>query len=395
MIGLAWRSWRWRFSLRIGLAIVSVVSLAFLFLWHLGSLPAGLSATEQAARNQSASLQHLWSNPINAPHNVLIYIFLKLGLRGLFWLRLTSVLWATIFVFAFFKLCRRWFGEFTAWLSTILFTATPLLLLTARSADASIMYLLPVCLAALYYGLLGRETPSRIQYLTLFGLVGLCLYIPGTFWLIMLGAILARNNLRRLTGYFPKKIRFTGLLVLLAIISPLIVLVWHSPAQLKTLALLPHGLPRFANLAKDEAWAVLGLFWHTNAHHTLQLGRLPLFNAAQLSLATFGVWAMRAKARAKLVGVLILCAVSTILVGLSGAHALNLLTLAGGSIVIAAGLRFLFLEWRSIFPLNPIPQALSVVLMCTLVGISAVYGFRYGLLAWPHTLSTTNAYMLK
>jgi hypothetical protein len=65
------------------------------------------------------------------------------------------------------------------------------------------------------------------------------------------------------------------------------------------------------------------------------------------------------------------------------------------SMFVAAGLRYLYIEWRTIFPRNPLPRALAICLMVVLVSMQVFFGMRYALVAWPHTTDTLRLYMLK
>ena len=65
------------------------------------------------------------------------------------------------------------------------------------------------------------------------------------------------------------------------------------------------------------------------------------------------------------------------------------------AVAVAAGLRYLYMEWKSIFPKNPIPKYLAVALITGLVGMHIAYGLRYSLLAWPNTAATKSTYVLK
>jgi hypothetical protein len=65
------------------------------------------------------------------------------------------------------------------------------------------------------------------------------------------------------------------------------------------------------------------------------------------------------------------------------------------AILSAAGLRYLYIEWRSIFPRNPLPLSFALVIISLLVGLQVAYGLRYSLVAWPHLAATKQLYVLK
>ena len=69
--------------------------------------------------------------------------------------------------------------------------------------------------------------------------------------------------------------------------------------------------------------------------------------------------------------------------------------LAAFSVALAAGLRYLYMEWKSVFPLNPIPKYMAIVLIASLALLHVSYGLRYSLSAWPNTTETRATFMLK
>jgi succinate dehydrogenase/fumarate reductase cytochrome b subunit len=59
------------------------------------------------------------------------------------------------------------------------------------------------------------------------------------------------------------------------------------------------------------------------------------------------------------------------------------------------GLRYLFIEWRRVFPRNPMAKYFAIALMFGLILIHVFFGIRYSLLAWPSSADTRQTYMLK
>ena len=139
----------------------------------------------------------------------------------------------------------------------------------------------------------------------------------------------------------------------------------------------------------------LGLIWKTGVHHDLQIGRLAVLNLAEIALAVFGVYAFWSRARSKVAGLSLLVALSVLGAGLSGQLSLLLFSFIAVGLFMAAGLRYLLIEWQGVFPYNPLARGLALVLIC-LVSVANIYfGVRFSLVAWPHTLATKQVYMLK
>ena len=378
--------------------VVALATIGFvigIYFWKLGSLTAGLGPSEAATRASAASAHLLYNNPVNDPHSVWIYLLTKLHVTSFFWLRSISAIFATIFVVCFYKIARSWFGKLVAWLSTLLLAATPLFILAGRSLSPEIMYLAPLALAALYFWLTRAKTANRLVYLAMAALAAVCLYAPGGIWLLAIGYGFSRSGLKQLRDYFPRKLSLLGALIFAILIAPLVAGLIRQPHLLRELAFIPATWPQPLTLIKQIAWAAIGLIWHSGIHPDLQIGRLPLLNAAQAILAVFGFMALFSRARTKTYGILAIIALGVIAAGINNNSAILLIALAPIMILVAAGLRYLLLEWQSIFPRNPIPRAFAYVLILSVCALSLIYGIRYSLVAWPNTVSTRTSYVLK
>ncbi|MGH7157427.1 MAG: glycosyltransferase family 39 protein, partial [Candidatus Saccharimonadales bacterium] len=151
------------------LLILVCVAAVFGFglLYHLGTSPNGLSPAGLAYKNSAHSLRTIYHNPLNAPHKVVEYIFIKAGLTGHFPLRLTSAIFALIFIASFYILARNWFGKSIGFFSTILFFSNPILIIAGRQASAEIMFFCPLAIMASYYWLLRDERTKTLAWLVL------------------------------------------------------------------------------------------------------------------------------------------------------------------------------------------------------------------------------------
>jgi hypothetical protein len=100
-------------------------------------------------------------------------------------------------------------------------------------------------------------------------------------------------------------------------------------------------------------------------------------------------------AKKKLLGLVLAVLFAVAVAGLNNRLTLLFLGLPALGILIAAGLRYLYIEWKGVFPHNPIPKSLALTLMTLLVGIQLVYSLTYTLAAWPQAPSTKINYMIK
>lgn len=385
---------RFKFNRKFLVILAVVCLIYFTFFWRLGSLTTGISSTEVSTRLAGSSINSLIDNPINAPHSATVLAFQKIGVDSIFGLRLASVLMALLFIFCFYKISRMWFGNFVAWISTLMFASSPLVVLAARNAGPEVMYLLPVAIYATYSWLNKATKPSIYAFFCLSALVTISLYTPGMAWLVMLGVISVRSNLKLVFTSFPKLISFLPIVLALLIISPLTFEIYHAPSILSKLLLIPTNFEPVETL-RNIGWGFLAVFWHSLDHNVLQIGRLPLLNIAQITTSIFGIYALWARARSKTYAMLVIAAFSILGSALADSYSLLLIALVISSVLSAAGIRYLLKEWMGVFPRNPFPRMLATAFMCLLVVISMSYGLRYSLIAWPNTLETKSLYVLK
>jgi len=214
-------------------------------------------------------------------------------------------------------------------------------------------------------------------------------------WLLALGAIFGRRSLAALRSAISVPILLLSMLVPIGVLAPLGFEVFKHPAILKSLALVPAHWLGIIAILKSIGWAAGGLVYRTSAHSDLIIGRLALLDIAQLILIVFGAYAMWHRARDKFYSLSALVLLAILLSGLNQNLYLLLFALPPLGILIAAGLRYLYIEWKGVFPSNPIPRGLAIVLMLVIVSIQVVYGVRYSLVAWPHSVATHSLYVLK
>lgn len=366
-----------------------------LFIWRLGSLTPGMSPDEKAAAFASQSLQAIADNPVFGPIKLVQYLLGQSGIAQILSLRLVSVVFAVVIIGCFYTMVRAWFGRTVGLLSTLLLLGMPLVLVTARQATPEITYLAPVILMATYYWLLRTQTHYKAAWTLLMLTVAVCLYIPGLVWWILAGTIATRSRLLAVFKKMPNLLTAGGVTLALLLLVPLAIAVLRDTAILRNLALLPATLPEPLVAAKSLGWMILALVWQAPYHSPLIIGRLPILNWIMISLTVFGLYAMWTNARRKTY-----LLAGTIGFGVAAAAinqnpALLIFSLPAVTVFAAAGLRYLHVEWTSIFPRNPLPRGLAIFLMLALVAVHMFIGVRYALVAWPHSLDTRHLYVLQ
>jgi hypothetical protein len=138
-----------------------------------------------------------------------------------------------------------------------------------------------------------------------------------------------------------------------------------------------------------------GLFIKTGRTDSLIVARLPLLTILLVALMIFGIYAMWTAAQSKARWLALGVVYAIVAAGFNNDIVLLALGLPAIIIFAAAGLRYLYIEWRSIFPRNPVPKTFALVLIALVAMTQLYFGLRYALSAWPNTPATRAAYVLK
>ncbi len=377
------------------LGLVLVLLVIAIYVWHLGSLTPGLSSAEVQAAHSSQSITDIVKQPVNAPQRIVQYGFQSAGWHSAGALRLTSTLFALGFLVSFYIIARNWFGKQSGALGVIVLASTPWLIINSRSATPAILLLTPVILLSVYLWLATTKKHRTIAWYCFCLVIGLALYVPGMIWLIAAGWILARKRIRTVSKDLRSRILLTGFLLVLIIISPLIWAVIRDWTVVKPILLMPAHFEPLANSLKSILWSTASLFWRTPYHVDFTIGRWPLLDSLQLVLALFGGFAMWGAARQVFLGLLATIVLAITAAGLNQDNLYLLMALPAIGVFMVAGLRYLYLEWRTVFPKNPIPQTLALTLISVLVFTQLFFGMHYALTAWPNTIGTKTTYVLK
>lgn len=355
----------------------------------------GFSSAELSERTSSATISGIYHNPINAPHKLLEFIFIKLAPNNQLNIRLASALMAVVIVFCFYKLAVNWFGKAIGLFGTLLFISVPLYIVSARQGTAEIMYFSPIILIWLFAWLCKTKKSKSFAWLSFLAACGLVVYTPGLIWWLIGSFIVCRKRLINTIDSVPTWLSAAGGALLLVIISPLIISGASHLSIFKQVLLIPASWPAPLVLLKQVGWMAMALFLKTPYHNPLILGRVALVNALMLALVVFGVYAMQIAARAKAIWLGLSIAFGILAAGLNNSLALLALSLPALAIFASAGLRYLYIEWRSIFPRNPVPKGFALILIAAVVASQTYFGIRYALAAWPQASQTRQTYMIK
>lgn len=381
----------YQYILYFGLATLGYFFLFF----RLGTLTNGLSPAEVSAQTSSQSLSVIIDNPLYAPHHLLQYLSTHFISTSPFYLRLPSVLLSLIFLSLFYFFVRSWFGRKIAFFTSLIALSTPIVILSARSAAPSILLLSPLVILAIY-SYLEKSKTNQSYKLILFALtVGLITYTPGMIWLLALGGIYKRSDIIKKIFSFKSWYQSLAVAVFIMIIAPLSYGLWRHPGLIRDWLLIPSQWPDLIEVFKQFGWAISSFFIKTPLHIDTIIARLPILDVTQVILLIFGGYAMMRLARSKIYSLISIMISSIIFASINNNPTYLLIGLPAILIFLAAGLRYLLVEWKAVFPKNPIPKYLALSLISLIVGIHLLYGLTYSLSAWPKSEATKNIYVIK
>ncbi len=374
--------------------ILTLAAVFVFYFWHLATLTPGMSQQEVQAIDSARSWHSLLNNPVFLPHKVLQSVLLHAELNKIFWMRLVSVAFMLLFVWCFYKLAAAWFGRVIALFATLIFASTPLVIIVARSATADVLYLFPVALAGIYYWLF-RTQKRTLAWFCLIAAAVASLYIPAGFVIVGGSFLLTRKRLMPIAKTISKTSLALSVVLGLVLLIPMGWAIAKEPALAKSFVPLPGHWQSVIYTVKSLLWTVPDLIWRTRQTNPFILERLPVLDIVQLTLFIFGIYAMLTRAKRQVVALLLIIIAGMGLAGLVYNFSLLLVCVGPISLIGAAGLRYLFLEWREIFPRNPLPKALALLVTAAVVAINVAYGLRYSLVAWPHSTATRQTYVIK
>jgi 4-amino-4-deoxy-L-arabinose transferase-like glycosyltransferase len=387
---LRWRSLALPVSILVALAVILL-----LYSWRLGNLTTGMSPSEAAARKNSSTFTALKGNPVNAPHKLGQLAFQHLGHHGAFWMRSISALAALLFLVVLYLLLKEWFGYFIAGLSTIFFASTPWMILMSRSATPDIMFFSPILIIAGFTWLSRGKRWLSLAWLVLAVTTALSLYTPGLIWFVLISLVFAGSALTKSLDRVSGPVFIGGIVLFILLLVPLGYGVYQHTSVAKNLLLYPHSWQHPIDLLKSTAWAVSALALRARQHIDYTIARLPILSASEILLSVLGIYAMLKGAKKQVYLLCGLVIIGILAAGINNNAVLLTLCLPAVAIFIAAALRYLYMKWFRVFPLNPLPKALAISFMVLLVALQLSYGVRYAFVAWPHSVATKSTYVLK
>lgn len=365
------------------------------YFWKLGSLTPGLSAAEAVSASSSSSAINIWHNPLYLPHKLLQFVSQSILNGSVFSLRIVSVIFSILIFISFYLLIRKWVGRLIGISTTILLSATPWMIALGRSASVEICLLLMIIFCAYYSWTFAQKKPNNLAFFVLSAFAAILLYIPGVIWFAIVGYLFSRRGFISNIKKFQKTQIAISAAIIITALTPLIYALSQNHTLIKQLFLIPSELPNVISFAKDLGWNVLTLFAFSESHHIWLVGRLGILSAVESILLLFGIYAIFQTAKHKLFTLMGIAFLPVVFATLN--NTLSLMSLSVPVLVAfsGVGLRFLYIEWRNVFPRNPLPKYFAYSLITLLSTVQIIYGIRYALYAWPNQPLTKTSYVIK
>lgn len=373
--------------------ILTISGLGWLLFNHLGTIPGGFSATEQATATATYGWHGLYRQALYLPLNVVrSIIFVFSGQHDQLLSRLPNAIFGAVTILTFGYLLKLWHGTRTAIMGTILFASAAWTLHVSRLASNDVVYLWFAPTLLLLQALLHRQaTKPAIFYGSLL-VWGVLLYVPGGVWLVALSVFWQRRAIKTGWQHFQRWWQrllylFTGGLCL-----PLLVIDLERPGNFRTWLGLPPDFGNLATMLKHFGAVPIHLFIHGPDSPQLWLGRAPLLDIFTLVACVLGIYFYvrhLAAARSQVLASYFI--VSSILVGLGGPVSFSLIVPLV-YLFAATGIAYLLREWFRVFPSNPLARSLGLGLIIVAITVSGIYNTRAYFTAWANSPITVTTF---
>ncbi|HEY8999126.1 MAG TPA: hypothetical protein VIM53_02305 [Candidatus Saccharimonadales bacterium] len=353
----------------------------------LGSLLSGFSSSEVTAWHAASSLHAIWNNPLNAPFNLLAYIFGKVAPHSLFAVRLAAATLGLLTSILFWALLRMWYGVRTAVLGAALFSSSSWFLHTARMGTAGVLWfgLFGLATAAVWV----RRSHRPTAWLLCVAIAAALLYVPGMVWLVALGVVWQIRAFGVL-AWQRKWVSAAALFIGAASIAPLAWALIRSPHLIKIWLGWPKAWPGAVTALKNIGSVPAHILFRGPGLPQHWLGHLPMLDAFSLIMLLIGVYVTFKRSRRLAIGFGLLFVPAFILVGLGTA---SLSVLAPFTYVLAAsGVHEVSRRWLTVFPRNPIARNLGLGLLVAVIGLACAYNIRAYFIAWPQASATETVF---
>lgn len=381
--------WRPAVFYIIGLTIVS-----FLVFFRITTLNPGLSQPEHKSLTKSSTIDAVIENPLFGGQKLARLSVLKLGGDKKLAAVLPSALIGIVVSLFFFLLLREWHTTRVAVLGSALFVGSSWFLHVSRlgTDDASYLLLVPLVVGGVW--LHAKKHLLSASLITVSTAVYL-LYVPAMAWLVIPVLVWQRKVLGgriKLLAWWWQAL----LVIVIGIgLTPLAIgLVKHPDLVLGWLG-LPDSVPTVVRLMNNLAQVPLGIFVRQESNPVTGVGRLPLLDVITSVFVILGLYAYIFRTRLDRTRLLLGVGLfSVIFIALNGLVSVSIL-LPFVYILATAGMTLLLQKWFTVFPKNPLPRGLAVIIILACVFTANIYHLNRYFVAWAKSPETKSAFVIQ
>jgi Dolichyl-phosphate-mannose-protein mannosyltransferase len=379
----------WQF---ISTTIIILSCIGLLLLTQLNTLLPGYSDAEKAYVTSTATPQIIIDNPAYLPHKLVSFAFHYPTSDNHLSARLASVSIGALVVLLFYYASAKWYSRRTAFLATVLLATSAWFLHIARVGLPDITYPAAIlALAITAYKLQVTKQPVLLWSFAIL-LVGFVWYIPGMFWLVIIGLALQYKRLHASKLHIPKKQLPLLLIPAVLTLGLLMLLVLQNPDTLKTVLGVPAPLPTVIDFVKHILYTPFMLFFRAPLDADFRLGHLPSLDVITAIFALLGAYYYVYYRKSLRTRLLILAGLLGIILSAIHTYASQAALLPIAFILIAAGISVLTNQWLAVFPRNPVAKSFGVIVVSIVVAASCAYSLRSYFIAWPSAPATRDVY---
>jgi hypothetical protein len=360
--------------------------------WRLGTLLPGYASVEAATYQRSFDVHALLDNPINAPFLLAVKAVSHIIQDNLLVTRLVAAGFGTIVLGAFAILVRRWHGQWTAVIGTLLFGLSAWFLHTARLGTPEVMLFGIFLLVACGYWL--RRTNHWLALLSCFAVVAALLYTPGMIWFIVFGLLW---QWKTIDAVFKKHLAVVtiGAVFLCVAIAPVGLALYKHHDLIMPLLGLPEHWPSLLAMLENLIRVPLHLFIHNEANPVSWLGTAPILDVFSLTMFVLGGYVYLKKIRLLRTPLFISTFILTVLLMAIGSTVTFTVLIPLVYLLVAAGVSQLIDLWLDTFPRNPIARTVGWMGIILVVGLACTFQLTHYFIGWPKAAATHEVFTIK
>lgn len=361
--------------------------------FRLSQLLPGINLLEQQTIGSGLTIAGIRQDPVNLPYKMLVWGMHKLNITNSSDFRYISVFIGLFVLLVFFAVVRHWFGFWISAITTFLLLTSSWFLHICRLATPDVGQLAIIVLIGYGLWIKSHKWPY-IALLVGVGLTAISLYIPGLFWVMLIGIIHQRQYLAKAL----KKTKWllpVATMIFLALITPLAWQLFLTPRLGLTIFGVPDSITSAYEVIKNIAVIPVRLTWHGPMDPSVWLPGTPLLDYLSSILALLGLYNFlqyRQLDRSKITMAFLLIAI--ILCGMTNSSLLGYL-LPVIYILVASGLAFMVNQWLTVFPKNPFARGLMICLVAIAVSSVSYYQLSHYFLAWARHPETRATFLRK